>query len=284
MYEVPLHARVRRAFTLIELLVVIGIIALLLSILVPVLSTARTAAVDLKCMSNVRQITTALVLYATQYKGVLPPPQETTATDSPTWHARIWSQTIGRPFPNDQFRGDGTYSYLTKTVFECPQAEFSKLGGYSQTDHRKNGYAINNSLPGNARISPVLPLANNVSFRMREYKFFYRVQQPSRTMLLAESCLFFVDYYDRGSAPNSMEVAGNGNAGGMVAALGRHGKKRDMWAMGFCDGSVRMLQFNDVPGTPLKYYLADQRLKPDELLVNVEVPPATKMFWLGRDK
>ena len=50
-------------FTLIELLVVIAVIALLLSILVPSLSRARSTAARLRCASNLRQIDVAVRLY-----------------------------------------------------------------------------------------------------------------------------------------------------------------------------------------------------------------------------
>ncbi|MFT3789400.1 MAG: prepilin-type N-terminal cleavage/methylation domain-containing protein [Tepidisphaeraceae bacterium] len=59
----------RRAFTLVELLVVIGIIALLISILLPALTTSRATAMSVKCLSNLKQIGTGLVLYNTQNRG-----------------------------------------------------------------------------------------------------------------------------------------------------------------------------------------------------------------------
>ena len=62
----------RGGFTLIEVLVVIGIIAVLISIILPALARACDAANRVQCASNLRQIGQAIINYATQNKGWAP--------------------------------------------------------------------------------------------------------------------------------------------------------------------------------------------------------------------
>jgi prepilin-type N-terminal cleavage/methylation domain-containing protein len=64
--------RRRSGFTLVELLVVIGIIALLVSILLPTLNRAREAARRTKCLANLRSIGQFVNMYANQQKGYIP--------------------------------------------------------------------------------------------------------------------------------------------------------------------------------------------------------------------
>ena len=67
------HPKDRSAFTLIELLVVISIIALLISILVPSLQSAREMARKVKCQANTKSMATAIGLYAQVSNEWLPP-------------------------------------------------------------------------------------------------------------------------------------------------------------------------------------------------------------------
>jgi prepilin-type N-terminal cleavage/methylation domain-containing protein len=62
----------RRGFTLIELLVVIAIIAILAAILFPVFAKAREKARQASCLSNMKQLTSAVLMYVQEYDNVMP--------------------------------------------------------------------------------------------------------------------------------------------------------------------------------------------------------------------
>jgi prepilin-type N-terminal cleavage/methylation domain-containing protein len=95
-----------RAFTLIELLVVISIIALLIAILLPALSSARGAARNVSCLSNVRTLGIAFMMYVNDNKG-----------DAPSAYNTGWPSAGGKTWP-DRFVETRYISSLKNVV--CP--------------------------------------------------------------------------------------------------------------------------------------------------------------------
>ena len=82
-------SRVHHAFTLIELLVVISIIALLVAILLPALSSARETSRTLQCATNQKQLGLATQNYVDTFKGALPVWYRSTETPS----YNVWCPT-----------------------------------------------------------------------------------------------------------------------------------------------------------------------------------------------
>jgi len=69
---IPARCGSRRGFTLIELLVVIAIIAILAAMLLPALSSAKTKAHSIRCLSNLKQLQLAWIMYAGDNKEKIP--------------------------------------------------------------------------------------------------------------------------------------------------------------------------------------------------------------------
>lgn len=137
-FRAPTPTPTQQAFTLIELLVVIAIIAILASLLFPVLSRAKDAAKSAKCKSNLHQMGIGLAMYLAD-SGVYPRGSYLVTEAKRNW------QTVLREYCNEDLvsRIDSGVVVFKKTgIFRCPGAR-PDLSGLNWTDgvsYEKDSY------------------------------------------------------------------------------------------------------------------------------------------------
>jgi len=142
-----MHYRNRKGFTLIELLVVIAIIAILAAILFPVFSQAKAAAKKTACLSNTKQIGTALYLYLNDSDDVLPManyPNPTAGYTGP-YTRFAWGDGPGKSQP---LWADLLAPYTSGVnIFTCPTdqaiAKPATAGVVFPTNAARLSYALN---------------------------------------------------------------------------------------------------------------------------------------------
>lgn len=151
----------RRGFTLVELLVVIGIIALLISILLPALNNARATSRTVKCAANLRSIGQGLMTYTVDFKGVFPAAYiykgmrvsgGTQTPDAATNGYLHWSSFL---YSNKASQGPGIFlSTGGWDAFQCPELEKGGLpptntysGNLDGGQSNDNGMAVDEQSP-----------------------------------------------------------------------------------------------------------------------------------------
>ena len=136
--------RVSPAFTLVELLVVIGIMAMLISILLPSLTSARESAKRAACASNLRQIVRAALLYANDHHGYLPPAHLHFYTqNNHRWHGTRPTNAAIFDFESSPMRDQ----LGTSRIRECPSFTFVPGTGFERS---AGGYGYNASSLGSS--------------------------------------------------------------------------------------------------------------------------------------
>ena len=133
----PSPTRQHRGFTLVELLVVIGIIAILISIILPSLSKARAVAQRTACASNLRQLVLATHMFAQEHGGCIPQ-----AYNNGSGTMKGYSTVVGKSWEFSEPMWGWEYALLkymkgNKAVFRCA-ADDSDVLRYTWNDATPN--------------------------------------------------------------------------------------------------------------------------------------------------
>ena len=193
----------RAGFTLIELLVVIAIIALLVSILMPSLSSARNQAKAGVCLSNLKRLGTGMLVYVNNNREKFPPfrLKKARATDTetyvnevgrakPRWHWFVDPNEVGAVIDPEPFDMAGSGQFgdssvgtdgergldMTNRFFLCPS-----LADEYELDVRNGAYGYNYQYLGNSRTDTDATRFDNFPVAIS------RLRSGGQTVLLADS-------------------------------------------------------------------------------------------------
>lgn len=154
----------RRGFTLIELMVVIAIISVLAAILFPVFARAKAQAKQTTCLSNLKQIGDAMVLYMADYDDIFPSAIDPADKYDPAiWSAFPQYQAL---IPHMPLMSDVLQPYLkSHEVFHCPADSGMEI--------------LDNNFPMKLAAEPSLYLRFGTSYFFRTEIAFKQLSQTS---------------------------------------------------------------------------------------------------------
>ncbi|RRJ96896.1 type II secretion system protein [Opitutaceae bacterium TAV4] len=202
----------RRAFTLIELLAVIAIIGVLAAIVLAVLGNVRAKARQTQCLSNLRQLQMANILYANDNKGRF---VYLETADNKKWHNN-------RTLTGYLDRGTGVAAAIPPTML-CPD----RIKG-DNDGHFGYGYNFTNL---NLNLPTGTPKRSQVGVLQTE------IPRPSQILAFADAVDYQISRFE-----SDAYVAGNSYM--RHAAAYRHGNDRINIA--YWDGHVKNLQRSEV--------------------------------------
>jgi prepilin-type N-terminal cleavage/methylation domain-containing protein len=192
-----------RAFTLIELLVVVAIIATITGILLPSLSGAREAARGVVCASNLRQLATAVEMYASDHRGHAAPGAPDFQSNLRRWHgarasggsafAAQGGTLSGYIAPDGDAGVRGLGAVLRTCPTFAPVARRVQAGGAGGLtggagfERNTGGYGYNNAYVGTWRVMHGDGSASVVTDRAGSPMAMFR--QPSATIAFSDAAI-----------------------------------------------------------------------------------------------
>jgi prepilin-type N-terminal cleavage/methylation domain-containing protein len=236
----------RSGFTLIELLVVISIIALLVSILLPALGSARAAAQGSKCISNERQWALSMEMYLQDWNMTYTPYYDRWAADS----ALASSSANNRQWHSKLYQNNYQPS---KAMFICPSIDDPRPGYTTSqgTDTHpcfsstSNSYGI--AIDYIASSSRLYPSSDGLYFQPARAG---DLLTPSTTYILGDS-LLWSSWWTNGYAWGYYFIGAHPFIGGSNGGIqGRHLSSQ---SMAFADGHAELI-YVDYPDPDVDIY------------------------------